>query len=285
MKTNGSRNRVITITSGKGGVGKTNIVSSLAIALAKFGKKVLLLDADLGLGNLDILLGLKPKKNLSDVLIEGKNIRDMIIEGPMGVKILPASSGVLELTNLSENQKLQLLSELESLNGEFDILMIDTGAGISSNVMYFNIAAQDIIVIITPEPTSIDDSFALMKILSSNYDEKYFKVLVNFARNPKEGFEVFKKLMSLVEESFEASVDYLGQISYDKNVPKAVRKQKAVIEAFHDSPASMDFFKIAEKICVLQTKELPKGNIQFFWKYLLEEKKLKKGLENCFKIN
>ena len=277
MGRNGSINRVITVTSGKGGVGKTNIVSNLAIALAKFGKKVLLLDADLGLGNLDILLGLKPKKNLSDVLIEGKDLSEMMSEGPMGIKILPASSGALELTNLSENQKLQLLSEIESLNGAFDMLLIDTGAGISSNVMYFNIAAQDIIVIITPEPTSIYDSLALMKILASDYDEKYFKVLVNFARTPREGFAVFKKFVSLIEDCFEASVDYIGQISYDKNVAKAVRKQKAVLEAFPYSTASRDFLRIAEKICSLHSKELPKGNIQFFWKHLLEEK-INKGV-------
>jgi flagellar biosynthesis protein FlhG len=164
-----SNTRIIAITSGKGGVGKTSIVANLGYAFGQLGKKVLILDADLGLGNLDILLGLAPKYNLSHVITGEKNITEITLEGPGNIKILPASSGIQELTLLTTKQRDHILAELDLLIEPVDILLIDTAAGISSNVMHFNAAAQEIIVVVAPEPTSITDAYALMKVLSLNY--------------------------------------------------------------------------------------------------------------------
>jgi len=161
-----SNTRVIAITSGKGGVGKTSIVGNLGYAFAKTGKKVLILDADLGLGNLDVLLGLAPKFNLSHVILGEKSIEEILIEGPGKMKILPASSGIQELTSLTKDQKVQILKQLDSLIGSVDVLLIDSAAGISSNVMDFNATAQEIVVVVSPEPTSITDAYALMKVLN-----------------------------------------------------------------------------------------------------------------------
>ena len=159
--------RVISVTSGKGGVGKTNVVTNLAMALASAGQKVLVWDADLGLANIDVLLGLKPEFNIQHLLNGEKSLREILVEGPGGFKIMPASSGIQELSHLGEGQKVRLLSELDEYDDDLDYLLIDTGAGISSNVMYFNMAAQERIVVVTPEPTSITDAYALIKVMST----------------------------------------------------------------------------------------------------------------------
>jgi len=179
--------RVIAITSGKGGVGKTNIVANLGYALCKAGKRVLIFDADLGLGNLDVLLGLTPRYNLSHVLEGQKRLSDIVISGPGQLKILPASSGIQELTRLTHSQKMNLYTDLNVLLADYDIVLIDTAAGISSNVLYFNASANEIMVVVTPEPTSITDAYALMKILSVKYQEKHFRLLVNLAKKRERG--------------------------------------------------------------------------------------------------
>src|SRR3972149_3890999 len=182
----GTGTRVIAVSSGKGGVGKTNSVVNLAIAFSRLGKKVLLLDADLGLGNLDVLLGLAPRYNISHLLSGEKTIGEVLVEGPEGIMILPASSGVHELTNLGAEERIALASHLESLGEGFDILIIDTGAGISNNVLFFNSSAQEIVVVVTPEPTSITDAYALMKVMFQRHGERRFKLLVNTVKSTRE---------------------------------------------------------------------------------------------------
>ncbi len=182
----GSVVRVISVTSGKGGVGKTCCVVNLAISLAREGKRVLVFDADLGLCNLDVMLGLSPKYNINHVLRGEKQIEDVIVKGPEGIMVIPAASGISELTNLNAEQRLALTSSMEMLDKDVDIMIIDTGAGISNNVMFFNTAAQEIIVVVTPEPTSLTDAYALMKVLMKKHGEKSFKLLVNTARGEKE---------------------------------------------------------------------------------------------------
>jgi flagellar biosynthesis protein FlhG len=242
------RPRVIAITSGKGGVGKTNIVANLGFSLGKLGKKVLILDADLGLGNLDILLGLSPRYNLSHVLSGEKNIAEIIVNGPGTLKILPASSGIQELTLLSESQRFTLSKELEKLVNSFDILLIDTAAGISSNVLYFNLSAQEIMVVVTPEPTSITDAYALMKVLSMRYREKNFKLIINSVCNRNEADEVHRQLNLVTSRFLNLSVEYFGYVLTDKNIKKSVRKQKVICEWAPYTPASIDFAVLAEKI-------------------------------------
>lgn len=263
--------KVICITSGKGGVGKTNIVANLAFALCRQGKRVMILDADLGLANIDILLGLAPKYTIRHVFSGEKTISEILVEGPGGMRIMPASSGVQELTELSESQKLFLLNELDGLRSSIDIMFIDTGAGISSNVVYFNLAAQERVIVATPEPTSIADAYALIKVLFTRHDTKRFSVLVNQAHTPSEAQQVFKKL-AMVADRFlgSLSLDYWGFIPYDANVPRAVRQQRAVVELYPEASSSKQFRDLAGKICGRMYDERPDGNIKFFWKNLLQ---------------
>jgi len=262
--------RVIAVTSGKGGVGKTNVVANLGYALTRLNKKVLLLDADVGLANLDVLLRLTPRYNLKHVLSGEKPISEVVIPGPGGMKILPASSGVQELTDLNREQKLCLLSELNSLHDETDVLLIDTSAGISSNVMYFNLAAQEILIVVSPEPTSITDAYAMMKVLFLKYSKNHFKLLVNSAKNAREAKEVFNNLSLVAQKFLNLSIDYWGYIPRDEHVVKAVRQQKTLIELYPDSPASKCFFNLAEKVCKNQPDTSSDGNICFFWSQILE---------------
>jgi flagellar biosynthesis protein FlhG len=261
---------VMAITSGKGGVGKTNVVANLAISLSMLNRRVVVFDADLGLANLDVLLGLIPKYNLKDVLIGKKSFSEIIVEGPKGIKIIPASSGIQELSALTDEQRLRLLSEFDQFDENIDILLIDTAAGISSNVMYFNVAAQEIIVIAAPEPTSITDAYALMKVLSINYGEKYFRLIVNSVKDEKEGKEVFKKLSVAADRFLDISIDYLGYIPFDESVTKAVRQQKALVELYPSSKAGRSFAVLAKSISKISPRTHPKGNIQFFWQQILQ---------------
>ncbi len=262
--------QVIAVTSGKGGVGKTNVVANLGYALTTMNKRVLILDADIGLANLDVLLGFSPKYNLQHVLNGEKKISEVIISGPGGMKILPASSGVQELSELTQAQKLCLLNELDSLYDETDILLIDTSAGISSNVMYFNVAAQEILVVVSPEPTSITDAYAMMKVLFLKYSENYFRLLVNSARNAEEAREVFNHVSLVGQKFLNLSIDYWGYITRDEHVVKAVRQQKALVARYPDSPASRCFFELAKKVCENRPAVTSGGNIRFFWQHLLK---------------
>ncbi len=267
---NGSPVRVISITSGKGGVGKTNCVVNLAISLARRGKKVLVLDADLGLCNLDVMLGLSPKYNIRHVLRGEKTLEEIIIRGPSGIMVIPAASGVQELTNLKVEERLALTSGIERLDREVDIMFIDTGAGISGNVMFFNTAAHEIIVVVTPEPTSLTDAYALMKVLTKKHGEKDFKLLVNTARGDKEGKNIYS-IISLVAGRFlNVSLEYLGCVVQDEMVSRAVLNQRAVVEMFPETAASRCFRDLSEKIAEMPVEQVPKGGMQLFWKNMID---------------
>ena len=262
--------RVIAVTSGKGGVGKTNIVANLGYTFARMGKKVLILDADLGLGNLDVLLGLAPKYNLSHVIMGEKSVGDIIVEGPGKMLILPASSGIQELTQLTAQQKVKILSELDGVIDSVDLLLIDTAAGISSNVMDFNVTAQEIIVVVSPEPTAITDAYALMKVLSLKYAEKCCKVIVNLANTAEQGREVFRQLHLVTERFLDMTVDYLGSVLVDAKMIKGVKQQKLVSELYPDTRASKCFDDLARKIFTQPPTNVPKGDSNFFWHHLVE---------------
>jgi flagellar biosynthesis protein FlhG len=260
--------RVIAVTSGKGGVGKTNVVANLALALTKLHKRVLVVDADLGLANLDILLGLTPRHTIEDLFQGSKSLQDILIEGPGGMSILPASSGVQQLTELSAEQKLAFLAEIDSLEEPVDMMLIDTGAGISSNVLYFALAAQEIVVVTCPEPTAITDAYALMKVLAREHDHRKFQLLVNSAATDREAEMVFQKLNRATQQFLEISIQFLGWIPYDVHVQKAVRQQKTVVASYPNAQASRAFLRLAMAICALPPITLPSGQIQFFWQRL-----------------
>jgi flagellar biosynthesis protein FlhG len=263
--------RVISVTSGKGGVGKTNVVANLAYALTSLGKKVLVLDADLGLANIDVLLGLTPQYTLEHFFGRTKSLSEILIQGPGGMSIMPASSGVSDLVDLNESQKLFLLGEVDRIAEQIDILLIDTGAGISSNVLYFNMAAQESIVIATPEPTSMTDAYALIKVLSSKCHKKEFMMLVNLAADAAEAKGVFEKISKVADRFLESlSIDYLGFIPYDEKLPFAVRHQRPVLEICPKASSSQGFVELAKTISERPLRPKDQGSIQFFWKQLLQ---------------
>lgn len=265
------RIRVISVTSGKGGVGKTSVVANLALALCRMEQRVLVLDADLGLANLDVMLGLNPRYTIDHLLRGERTLEEILIQGPGGFKLLPAASGIPELTELDNTQRLLLLDELDALRDRFDVLLIDTGAGISSNVMYFNYAAMEKVVLVTNEPTSLTDAYALIKVLTSRYKQKRFKVLVNSAQNAKEAERIYRHL-SLVVDQFlgSPSLDYLGWIPFDKQMPAAVRKQRTVLECFPESAASGRLLEVAKALMANEGESFLEGDIRFFWQRFLE---------------
>jgi flagellar biosynthesis protein FlhG len=263
--------KVISISSGKGGVGKTNVTANLGLAFTQLGKQVLILDADLGLANIDVLLGITSPYSIEHLFSRQKMFSEILVKGPGGMSIMPASSGVLELVDLNETQKIMLLDELDHLGMSVDVLLIDTGAGISSNVLYFNVAAAESIIIATPEPTSITDAYALMKVLATKFQKKNFMILVNLAASSREAKEVFKKIHVAVDRFLGSlSLDYLGFIPPDENIPKAVRLQKAVLEFSPRSLFSKRIVELAKIISERPVQRSENGNVQFFWKKLLQ---------------
>jgi flagellar biosynthesis protein FlhG len=263
---------IIAVTSGKGGVGKTNVVGNLAIAYQRMGKRVLIFDADLGLANIDIIYGLSSKDTIEEVIRGEKELSQIIIKGPEGVSLIPASSGVQELAHLSEGQKINLLNEFDILNSMFDVLLIDTGAGISSNVVYFNLAAQERIVVITPEPTSITDAYALMKVMFNHHGTKDYYLLVNMVKNEREAKSVYENISKVVAKFMGSiSIDYAGFIPWDNNLYEAVSRRKPVICCYPESSSSRNFRVLAEYLLSRANGRPSDGNIKFFWKRLMTE--------------
>ena len=267
-----SDTRVLAITSGKGGVGKTAVVANLAILLAGLKKQVLIMDADLGLANIDVVFGLTPTKNLNHFFSEEMELDAILVDGPSGIKILPAGSGVQRFTRLDSRQKMRLLDALDSMHNKFDIVLIDTEAGISENVTYFATAAQEILVVTTPEPTAITDAYALMKLLSSQYHEKHFKLIVNCVRSEHEALEVFRKLTMVADRYLDISIDYLGSLPMEHQMVDAVREQRPIVEMNPNLKISRAFDALAGTIADEAQQREPKGSIQFFWKRLLDIK-------------
>lgn len=259
---------VITITSGKGGVGKTNITANLAYLLRQLRRRVMILDADLGLANIDIVLGLAPQYNISHVLSGEKRLSDIVVTGPAGIEILPASSGVVESTNITEAQKLMLLEQLEELETNFDYLLIDTEAGISNNVVYFSLAAQTTVVIVTPEPTSLADAYALIKVLSSTYRQSEFRILLNEVSGEYEALQVFKQLTTVTDRFLDVSIDYLGFVPRDPRVGESVRAQKPFTELYPGGAAAKALKEVAREIISMENNPL-KSDLGLLWRNML----------------
>ncbi len=241
--------RVMAFSSGKGGVGKTNLATNLSYLLCRKGKRVLIFDADVGLANIHILLGLSPKLNLQHVLSGEKSIDEIIVEGPGGIHILPAGEGVEELTHLGHEARLILLEEFERLSESYDYLIFDTAAGISSNVTFFCTAAQEAFLVATPEPTSLTDVYALMKVLCQNHNKKSFRLLVNSVKSENEAKQVYRNLSAVADKFLpEASIEYAGYVVADPCVSKSVRRQRPFVDAYPYAKASRCVRDLSEKI-------------------------------------
>lgn len=244
--------RVITVTSGKGGVGKSNTTVNLAVQLSRMGQRVLIFDADIGLANVEVMFGAIPKYNLSDVLYKGMAMRDIITQGPMDIGFISGGSGVMGLNNLSRDRILSCVHKLSELDTLADIILVDTGAGISDSVMEFVIASPEVLLITTPEPSSLTDSYSLIKTLyrnpDFNYRETVLNVIANRVNSEKDGQAVFNKLSAVVSQFLNWNVNYLGLIPQDPNVEKAVRLQQVISLYDPQAPSAQAFVKIAESL-------------------------------------
>jgi len=256
--------QVIAVTGGKGGVGKSNVSVNLGISLAELGRRVVLLDADLGLGNLDILLGITAREDLSHVMNGTCSIRDILVEGPGGIRIVPASSGTQELVKLGPREHAGLIHAFSDLSDDIDVLIIDTAAGISDMVMSFVTAAQEMLFVVTNEPTSITDAYAMIKILNQKHDNYRFNILANMVRSQQEGRDLYAKLSKVSDRFLDVALQFTGCIPFDDYLRKAVQRQKAVVEAYPRSKSALAFKALAAKVDSWPLPTTPRGHLEFF---------------------
>jgi flagellar biosynthesis protein FlhG len=241
------RQKTITVTSGKGGVGKSSIVSNLAYLLGARNESTFVLDADLSLGNLDIMFGVFPKFNMKDLLDGTKQIGEIVMEGPCGIKIIPGTSGVEELSNLSMDERNIILSSFKELP-EYDFLIVDTSAGISSNVVYFNAISEEIFVVVTPDPASITDSYAVIKVLAKKTGRKEFHIILNMVKDEKEALSMYQKIVSVTDRFLDVYLDFFGYVPRDEIISAATKKQKLWAEHYPDSQATKALSRICDRL-------------------------------------
>lgn len=262
--------RVFSITSGKGGVGKTNICGNLALAFKNMGKRVLIFDADLGLANIDIIFGIHPKYNIGHVITGEKELVDVITETDSGISIIPAMSGEKNMVDLTEGQKLVLLSEFETIENIYDVVLVDTAAGISSNVIYFNLAAEECIVVVTGEPTSITDAYGIIKVMNS-HGAKHFKLVVNMVKDTEEAKAVYFTLSQAADRFLNGAVtEYIGYITADTKLKESVLARAPVLEKYPDSISGKNISDLANKLLNSSRRTDLDGNIKFFMQRLLK---------------
>lgn len=267
--------RVITVTSGKGGVGKTNVSVNLAVQLRKKGNRVIILDADLGLANIEVLFGVLPKYNLSDLIFNGKDIQDILTTGPLGIEFISGGTGIQELTELTREQLYYLIQKLGEIDYNTDIIIIDTGAGISKTVMEFVMASKEVLLIITPEPTSMTDSYAVLKTLKKtapNIDDISVNILTNRVASKKEGDDIFSKFNLVVEKYLDIKLNHIGYIPNDNLVQKAVCEQKPFSIVYPSSQASIAIEKISSKLLDHNIDDTSKNGITQFFSNLIKLK-------------
>ena len=261
--------RVIAVSSGKGGVGKTNVTVNLAISLAASGKKVMIMDADLGLANIDVLLGLHTKLNISHVLSGEYDLSEIIIDAPGGIKIIPAASGVSSMAGLSDVENAAIINAFSELESDLDVLIIDTAAGIDKSVVSFCRASQEVVVVVCDEPSSITDAYALIKVLNKEQGINRFRILPNMAYDLKEGRELFNKILKVTDRFLDVSLDFLGAIPFDTYLRKSVKKQTAVSMAYPRSPSAQAFGMVAQRINKWPMPKRPGGHLEFFVERLI----------------
>lgn len=261
--------RVIAVTSGKGGVGKTNVSVNLGIAMAMSGKQVMLLDADLGLANVDVMLGLHPKYNLSHVINGERSLEEVIIEGPAGLKVVPASSGVKQMAELNPLAHAGLIRAFSELSHSLDVLIVDTAAGVSDSVVSFSLASQEVVVVVCDEPASITDAYALIKLLSREHGMRHFHILANMAKGVQEGRELYEKILRVTDRFLDVTLNYMGLVPFDEYLRKAVQKQRAVLDVYPRSRAAVAFKNLAHKVDGWPMPQNARGHLEFFVERLI----------------
>lgn len=261
--------QVIGITGGKGGVGKSNVAVNTAIAMADLGRKVVLLDADLGLANIDVLIGIKPRYTLEDVLADRATIDEVLVDGPGGIKVVPASSGTQRMTKLPQREHGGLIQAFSTLQQKLDVLIIDTAAGIGESVVNFLAASQHVVVVVCDEPTSITDAYALIKVLNRQQGIERFDVVSNMTRGRPDAELLFAKLQRVTDRFLEVTLHFAGAIPFDDNLRKAVKRQRAVVDMYPSTVASVAFRQLAHEIDSWPIPTAARGHLEFFAERLL----------------
>ncbi len=263
--------RVIAVASGKGGVGKTNVSVNLALSLCNAGQRTLLLDTDLGLANIDVLLGLSPRFTLADVFAGRCELRDTLVKGPAGLWVVPAASGKRHMTELTPAEHVGLVHAFSQLDVPLEAMVIDTAAGIADGVLTFCQAAQDVVVVVCDEPASVTDAYALIKVLSRDRGVRRIQVLANQVHHPNEGKALFAKLERVTARFLDVTLNYLGAVPRDEWLRRAVQRQEAVVEAFPSSPSARAFTDIARRARQWQSPPGQRGHIEFFAERLVAQ--------------
>ncbi len=256
--------QTIAVTGGKGGVGKTTVAVNLATASAYAGRRVLLLDGDLGLANVDVLLGLSPRFTLAHVLRGEHTLEEIIVAAPQGFSVVPGASGVANLANLGVTENAGLVNAFSSLGQQLDLLIVDTAAGISHTVLQFAQATQHVLVVICDEPASMTDAYALVKVLSRSHGVTRFRVLANMTRMAGEGNALFDKFQRVAARFLDVTLEYVGEIPDDSYMRKAIREQRPVAESYPSSPSGVAFKNLARKADTWPVPVGPRGNLEFF---------------------
>ena len=262
--------KVIAVTSGKGGVGKTNVSVNLAVALARAGREVMMMDADLGLANVDVLLGLSPKYNLSHVMEGEVTLDEILVDGPEGVHIVPAASGVKRMAELGPAENVGLIRSFSELSHDLDYLIIDTAAGIHDSVISFVRASREVIVVACDEPSSITDAYALIKVMNRDYGVGRFHMVANMVRSAAEGEGLYGKLSKVTDRYLDLTLDYCGAIPQDEAVRKAVQRQKPVVQAYPGSPSGRAFTELARRVDRWPSPNSAEGHLEFFVERLIQ---------------
>lgn len=261
--------KTISITSGKGGVGKSTIVANMALTLSRQGKRVLILDGDLGMANIDILFGVRTPFSIQDVLNGTKRLKDIIVDVDNGISLIPGGSGIYGLQDMNSYQKQMLMDEVNSLTDKYDYMLIDTAPGIADSVLYLNSAAQEIIVLVTPDPSSLTDSYALIKVLNQRYKETRFSIVCNMVKDEIEAKHIYRRISDVAERFLCVSLDYKGHIPLDVNLRNATKSQQLVVHSNPRSPSSFSIHGLSKKVSDYSRLTDSKGGLQFFWEQMI----------------
>lgn len=262
--------RAIAVTGGKGGVGKTNVSVNLGVAMSAAGHKVVLLDADLGLANIDVLLGLHPEYDISHVLSGERSLEEVMVEGPAGLRVIPGASGIKALAQMGPAEHTGIIRAFSEMSGQVDTLIVDTAAGISDTVLSFSRASHEIVVVVCDEPASMTDAYAIIKLLNRDYGHHRFRILANMVRSAQEGRELYNKMCRVADRYLDVMLSYMGAVPYDDNLRKAVRSQRPVVQAYPRSRVAQSFRSLAKKVETWPQPKGANGQVQFFVERLIK---------------
>jgi flagellar biosynthesis protein FlhG len=255
---------VIAVSSGKGGVGKTNVSVNLSVAMAKAGRRVMLMDADLGLANVDVMLGLQPRGNLSHVISGRMRMDEILCEGPAGIQVIPAASGVARMADLSAAEHAGLIRAFSDLHQPCDVLVVDTAAGVSDSVVSYLKAAHHVLVVVCDEPASITDAYALIKVLSRDHGLQRFHIVANMVSSSQHGKQLYAKLARVCDRFLDVILYYMGSVPFDEKLRLAIQRQRSVVDMLPGAPASQSFSRLARTAMSWPQPEGTHGKLEFF---------------------